>query len=302
MSGAFSGLISGAIAETLDGASGLRGWKWLFIIEGLIAVVIGFMGFFLIPDFPHNTRWIDGEERELAIKRLERQGKKVVATGLNLNTLRNLLTTPYVYLFVLIFSCMQLGMGILQQFPIILKESGSDASYANYMSVPVWVVAAIVIVAQGYFSDKMQNRHWHIQAGALWVLIWYILLVAVNDGNVPTALLYVCVYMITPVLGISPIMMTWNNEIHQADQETRALAIAIVNALGNLAPNFANVKAWEVTQAPAFRLGKQVTTGTTAAIMVLSFIVYLLQKYKIALPKADQRVETSSIEKRDEEA
>ncbi|OAD05180.1 hypothetical protein MUCCIDRAFT_155825, partial [Mucor lusitanicus CBS 277.49] len=49
VSGAFSGLISGAIANGLDGAHGMRGWKWLFIIEGLIAVVIGFAGFFVLP-------------------------------------------------------------------------------------------------------------------------------------------------------------------------------------------------------------------------------------------------------------
>ena len=120
----------------------MRGWKWLFIIEGLIGVVIGLMGFFLIPDYPHNTRFLKEDERRVAIKRLERQGKKVIATGLNLQTLRNIAATPYVYLFILIFTCMQLGMGILQQFAIILKEMGYEASFANYMTVPVWCFAA----------------------------------------------------------------------------------------------------------------------------------------------------------------
>ncbi|KAJ8663999.1 hypothetical protein O0I10_000275 [Lichtheimia ornata] len=299
-SGAFSGLISGSISQTLDGAAGMRGWKWLFIIEGLIGVVIGLMGFFLIPDYPHNTRFIKDDERRVAIKRLERQGKKVIATGLNLQTLRNIATTPYVYLFILIFTCMQLGMGILQQFAIILKEMGYEASFANYMTVPVWCFAAIVIVTQGYLSDKYGHRHWHIQAGAVWTLIWYILLVAVNNGHVPIPLLYVCVYMVVPVLGISPIMMTWNNEIHQCDPETRALAIAMVNSIGNLAPNFINVAAWTVTQAPAFRLGKIVTTATTAAMIVMCAIVYILERYKILLPKAQQRIETESMEKKEE--
>ncbi|KAI9316894.1 major facilitator superfamily domain-containing protein [Dichotomocladium elegans] len=289
-SGAFSGLISGAISSTLDGAHGMRGWKWLFIIEGLIGVVIGIFGFFLLPDYPHNTRFIEGIERQVAVKRLERQGKKVVATGLNLTTLRNVCTTPYIYLFTLIFTCLQLGMGILQQFAIILKEMGHDASFANYMTVPVWCFAAIVIVIQGYLSDRFGSRHWHFQAGALWTLLWYVLLVAVRGGEVPVALLFVCVYMVVPVLGISPIMMTWNNEIHQADPETRALAIAIVNSIGNLAPNFINVVAWTVTQAPAFRTGKIVSTSTTAAMVVLCAIVYILERHNILIPKASQPV------------
>ncbi|KAI9491329.1 major facilitator superfamily domain-containing protein [Zychaea mexicana] len=298
-SGAFSGLISGAIADTLDGAHGMRGWKWLFIIEGLIGVAIGVVGFFLIPDYPHNTRWIVGEERELAVKRLELQGKKVIATGLNLTTLRNVCTTPYIYLFIIIFTCMQLGMGILQNFAIILRESGYEASFSNYMTVPYWCLAAVVIVAQGWLSDHYGKRHWHIQAGALWTLVFYVLLVAVNHGNVPIPLLYVCTYMVVPVLGISPIMMTWNNEIHQCDPETRALAIAIVNAIGNLAPNFINVKSI-VTQAPAFRTGKIVSTSTTALMMVVCLLVYYLEEKKIALPKAKDTIKAESVNEKKE--
>ncbi|CDS05234.1 hypothetical protein LRAMOSA07763 [Lichtheimia ramosa] len=297
-SGAFSGLISGAIAQTLDGAHGMRGWKWLFIIEGLIGVAIGIVGFFLLPDYPHNTRFLDAGERAVAMKRLERQGKKIVSTGLNLTTLRNVCTTPYIYLFIIIFSCMQLGMGILQQFAIILKEMGYPASFANYMTVPVWCFAAMVMVLQGYLSDRYGKRHWHIQAGAAWTLLWYVLLVAVNHGDVPVALLFVCVYMVVPVLGISPIMMAWNNEIHQCDSETRALAIAMVNSIGNLAPNFINVPAWAVTQAPAFRTGKIVTTSTTALMIVVCFAVYFLEEKKVLLPKPVKRIETdNTVEK-----
>lgn len=75
----------------------------------------------------------------------------------------------------------------------------------------------MVMVLQGYLSDRYGKRHWHIQAGTAWTLLWYVLLVAVNHGDVPVALLFVCVYMVVPVLGISPIMMAWNNEIHQCD-------------------------------------------------------------------------------------
>lgn len=82
--------------------------------------------------------------------------------------------------------------------------------------------------------------------------------------------------------------------------ETRALAIAMVNSIGNLAPNFINVAAWTVTQAPAFRLGKIVTTATTAAMIVMCAIVYILERYKILLPKAQQRIETESMEKKEE--
>lgn len=142
--GSFSGLISGAIAQTLDGAHGMRGWKWLFIIEGLMAVCIGIVGFMVLPDYPHNTRFLSNEERHVAIKRLEVQGKKVIATGFNMATLHNVCATPYIYLFIIIFICHHIGIGILQQFAIILREMGYEASFANYMTVPIYIVAVYV--------------------------------------------------------------------------------------------------------------------------------------------------------------
>lgn len=80
ISGAFGGLIAGAIAQNLDGHGGMRGWKWLFIIEGLIGVVVGIAGYFLLPNFPQNTPWLTDEEREVAIMRMQRQGRKLTST------------------------------------------------------------------------------------------------------------------------------------------------------------------------------------------------------------------------------
>ena len=71
LSGAFSGLISAGITKNLDGARGLRAWRWLFIIEGVITVFIAFCAYFLLPNFPRTTTWLTEEEKQLAIWRLD---------------------------------------------------------------------------------------------------------------------------------------------------------------------------------------------------------------------------------------
>jgi MFS family permease len=71
LSGAFSGLIAAGITGNLDGARGLRAWRWLFIIEGAITVAIAFISFFILPNFPRTTTWLTEEERQLAAWRLE---------------------------------------------------------------------------------------------------------------------------------------------------------------------------------------------------------------------------------------
>lgn len=71
ISGAFSGLIAAGIKSGMDGAHGLRAWRWLFIIEGAVTVGIAIAAFFILPDFPRTTTWLTEEERQLAIWRLE---------------------------------------------------------------------------------------------------------------------------------------------------------------------------------------------------------------------------------------
>ena len=71
LSGAFSGLISAGIKNGLDGARGLRAWRWLFIIEGVITIFIAFIAYFALPNFPRTTSWLTEEERQLAIWRLD---------------------------------------------------------------------------------------------------------------------------------------------------------------------------------------------------------------------------------------
>lgn len=71
LSGAFSGLISAGITNGLNGAKNLRAWRWLFIIEGAITVVIAVAAYFILPNFPRTTSWLTENERQLAVWRLD---------------------------------------------------------------------------------------------------------------------------------------------------------------------------------------------------------------------------------------
>lgn len=68
----FSGLIAAGIFAGLDGAIGIEGWRWLFIIEGSITAFIALFGFFTLADEPLTTRWLTEAERQLAYGRMKR--------------------------------------------------------------------------------------------------------------------------------------------------------------------------------------------------------------------------------------
>lgn len=70
LSGAFSGLISAGITDGMDGVGGLLAWRWVFILEGGATVFIAAMAFWVLPDFPANTKWLSEEER--AVRHIDR--------------------------------------------------------------------------------------------------------------------------------------------------------------------------------------------------------------------------------------
>lgn len=73
IAGAFSGLIGAGVVGGLDGAKGLRAWRWLFIIEGAATVVLALCAIPLLPDLPANTMWLSEKERKYATWRLEKE-------------------------------------------------------------------------------------------------------------------------------------------------------------------------------------------------------------------------------------
>lgn len=73
LSGAFGGIIAGVISANMDGAHGLAGWRWLFIIEGVITVGIALLVWPILLDFPATSRRLSPEERDLAVRRLARE-------------------------------------------------------------------------------------------------------------------------------------------------------------------------------------------------------------------------------------
>lgn len=72
--GAFGGLLAGGITGSLEGAKGLRGWQWLFLVEGSITIIWAIACTFLIPDTPENSKRFTLRQRQVAQLRLRRVG------------------------------------------------------------------------------------------------------------------------------------------------------------------------------------------------------------------------------------
>jgi hypothetical protein len=90
LSGAFGGLIAGAIEDGLDGKYGIAGWRWLFIVEGSMTAGWSAISAFILLDFPANTKKFSARERELAIQRIEADSLVVRTDGPELGHIKAL--------------------------------------------------------------------------------------------------------------------------------------------------------------------------------------------------------------------
>lgn len=70
LSGAFGGLIAAVIVKGLEGAHGIRGWRWLFIVEGAATVGVALIASFVLPDFPATFKGFSERQRSIAVARL----------------------------------------------------------------------------------------------------------------------------------------------------------------------------------------------------------------------------------------
>jgi ACS family tartrate transporter-like MFS transporter len=155
------GPLAGLILE-LDGWHGLQGWQWLFLIEGLPAVVLGFVVLGYLTDKPEQAQWLEPAQRQwLASKVASEQRAAQARHGVGL---RAAFFHPTVWLLGLIlFACQTGSYGLTLWIPQIVRGlSGYSDFTVSMISALPYVAAAIGMVAIGASSDRRGERFLHI--------------------------------------------------------------------------------------------------------------------------------------------
>jgi MFS transporter, ACS family, tartrate transporter len=167
LSGVINGPISGALLTYTDQAWGLAGWKWLFLLEGIPAVILGFVTWWFLTDRPEDAGWLEPGEREWLSARMAREEKGREARH-GLNRLRAL-GNPQFGLLILLYFTIAMGTNGYGFFaPTIIdahfKNRGADQIGLLY-AIPS-LAAAIGMLLFSRHSDRSGERRWHLAAGA----------------------------------------------------------------------------------------------------------------------------------------
>ncbi|UPG74710.1 MFS transporter (plasmid) [Roseomonas gilardii subsp. gilardii] len=159
--------ISGWILASVPNWHGLASWQWLFILEGLPAVILGVVTYFYLVDRPQDGRWLDAAERGWLVAELERENREIAAVGTH--EYRAIFRDWRVWLLTLIYMFNAMAVyGVVLWLPQIVRSIGglSDLQTGFVTAIPfVFATIGLLLVARS--SDRTGERKWHTALSAL---------------------------------------------------------------------------------------------------------------------------------------
>lgn len=228
------GPISTALMQFGDGFLGLSGWRFMFIIEGLPAVVLGIVCWFYLTDRPSEARWLAPDEREWLSRTLEAE---VEASERRAHwPLRRALTDPKI--FALSFVEFGVGYGIYAlSFFLPTIVAGFKTMFGTELSlvetglitaIP-FAFASVAMVLWGRHSDRTGERVWHVAAPTLLAAVTVPIALYLNS---PFAVMVAITLTAIGVFSAYPIF--WSIPGQFLTGVGAAGGIALINSLANL--------------------------------------------------------------------
>jgi len=233
VSGMVGGPISGALLDW-GKPGGLAGWQWMFLIEGLPAVLLGAIAWIVLANGPQEARWLTGEEKDWLKDKL---GGKAESTESRASVEREpaWYASSKLWRFALVyFGLNTCTYGISLWLPSALKSlSGLPNLLLGIVSAVPYTVAVIAMVLVGLHSDKTGERKMHV---ALSAVAGAVALIAAGFG--PGLVVSVAAYGLALAASSSMTGPFWAMASGNLAERTAARGIAMINAIGNLGSGF----------------------------------------------------------------
>ena len=272
LSGVVGGPLSGALLG-LHHKAGLAGWQWMFLLEGIPAIVLGAVVWAYLVDRPALAHWLTEEQREWLQQTLLAEAN--ASPESESNALAAFRMGRIWILALVYFGVNTVSYGVSMWLPNLIKSLGGMSNFTiGVLSAIPYVAAAITMVFVGLSSDRSGERRWHAAvpafAGAL----------AIGLAGGTTSLATAVALVSVAVVGVFSMMGPfWAMPTALLSATTAAAGIAFINSVGNLGGFFGPYIIGLVrTSTGQFRGGLLVVAGALAMSGALVLTVKLSRK------------------------
>lgn len=271
MSGAFSGLLAAAIQQ-MDGMRGLRGWQWIFILEGLFTVCFGLLSFFILPNGPETALTLRKEHADHCKFRMQLDGNNFETEKVTLRKVFSVLQDIHVWILcAILFTNGVCLFGLAYFSPSIVQALGYDNTTTQLMTVPPYACGLVVTMIVAFIADHYRQRGLCALATCAVALVGAVLLLVGRSLGMRYAALVV---FVTGIYSSSPCLISWvpNNS---AGYNKRATAIAM-GFISTSAGGILSTWIYPKSSAPYYNLGARFDLALVAIAMVLIVVQILL--------------------------
>ncbi|MFL9897062.1 MFS transporter [Paraburkholderia fungorum] len=163
ITGVLGGPLSGTIMSGMEGLGGMHGWQWLFLIEGLPTVLLGFVLYRMLPNGPARASWLNNAEKVLVQSVLDADHRGEAKAGHH-GRLAAALADPKTYVLAFVYFCCACAVYTLTFWlPTMIKGLGIApiAMIGWYTAVP-YIFGALGVLVISRSSDRFKERRWHV--------------------------------------------------------------------------------------------------------------------------------------------
>jgi ACS family tartrate transporter-like MFS transporter len=219
-----SGLLLG-----LDGAMGLKGWQWLFVIEGLPSILLGVVSWFYLTDRPERADWLRAEQKAWLAAKLN--AEIAAKQAVKHMTLGEALSSPKVIVLSLVyFGFVGALYGMQFWLPQIVKAFGLTNAQTGFVTAIPYLFGTIAMILWARHSDATRERVVHVGAPLLLTAIALAVSSYISDPTLTMVVLTVAAIGVFCTFGVF-----WTLPTAWLSGTAAAGAIALINSIGNLA-------------------------------------------------------------------
>ncbi|KAH7383871.1 major facilitator superfamily domain-containing protein [Pyrenochaeta sp. MPI-SDFR-AT-0127] len=276
LAGAFSGLLAYGIQQ-LDGRSGLAGWQWIFLIEGLIPIALSLIIWKILPDSPETAKFLTQAERDLLVRRLANdsgsgQGRATNNDKITKQHIFAGLSDWKIWAATVIFWGNTVGVyGFTATVPSVINGLGYSSANAQLLTIPVYVFAAIITLIFAWASDLSRKRSPYIIGGYSIAICGFIAQLAIPHPRYP-GLTYGFLFPVAAGLYCPfTCLVSWiGNSL--APSSKRAVGMALLISVGNMG-GIMGSNIYFAREAPKYTTGFAASLAMCCSAILMTFVL-----------------------------
>jgi ACS family tartrate transporter-like MFS transporter len=212
----------------MDQMGGLKGWQWLFLLQGTPAILLGILVYFVLPDRPEHVKWLSAEEKQTLQNDLAAAAPP--ASGRPHSLFGALTGQTVVYGWSFAYFCLMIGLyGLSFWIPKVLVSHGMSLKSLTWAAALPYLAATFAMVLWSRHSDRHKERRFHLTAAFLAAAAGFLL-----AAFAPNAGVAIAGFSVGAIGVLAAMPVFWSASTVRLAGPMVGAQIAVINSIGNL--------------------------------------------------------------------